>query len=133
MSGVKARTRLLIVFLLGVAVSAVVVVLILGAVNSAATRKAQKTNSPKISQTAETLATVKSLAEKIDSCTDPDGACAKRGRRQTAAVVADISVRQIAAVACADQPGTQPAVQIKACVDRTMRVIAATRHRQEKP
>lgn len=90
------------------------------------TRATQRTNVPKIDSTAETLKVVKDLAEKINSCTDPEGACARRGRAQTGAAVMDISSRQIAAVACADRPGTQTPLEIKACVERTLRVYDAT-------
>lgn len=123
----SSRRRLAVVFLLGMAVAAVVVVVLYGAINAVQTRGTQKTTAPKIDNTAKTLATVKALAKKINSCTDPAGPCAKRGQKQTAAAVADISVRQIAAVACADQPGTQSVSQIKACVDRTVRVLAAAK------
>lgn len=55
-----------------------------------AIRETQKTNAPKIDKTAETLAAVQKLAEKIDSCTDPKGKCAKQGQKQTAAAVGSI-------------------------------------------
>lgn len=117
--------RGVVIFVIGAAVSAVVVVLLNGALTSTKIRGTQQTNAPKIDNTAQTLKVVEQLAVKINSCVDPEGACAKRGRASTAAAVGDISVRQIAAVACADQPGTQTAPQIKACVARTVRVLAA--------
>jgi hypothetical protein len=104
---------------------AVVLALVVMVVGVVLIRTTQQTNAPKIDHTAQTLKAVKQLAVKINSCVDPRGACAARGRRSTAAAVGDISVRQVAAVACADQPGTQTAPQIKACVARTVRVLAA--------
>lgn len=119
----RRQLRPVLYAVMGAGIGALVV-LLLGTVLSI--RGTQNTNAPKIDSTAETLKVVKDLAEKINSCTDPDGACAERGREQTGAAVRDISLRQIAAVACADRPGTQTPLEIKACVARTLRVYDAT-------
>lgn len=121
-----ARRRALIIFLLGCVVSGIVVVLVQGALKATETRDAQKINTPKIDRTEETLRVVEQLARDIDSCTDPQGACAKRGQRNTAKAVDSIALRQVAAVACADRPGTQRVTEIQACVERVLRVIATT-------
>lgn len=55
-------------------------------------------------------------AETIKSCTSTDGECAKRNRKQTADLVADINRISIIAAACADQPAQQTVEQIQSCV-----------------
>lgn len=110
--------------LIGLAASAVFVVVITAVLQ---TRATQKTNVPKIDNTAETLKTVKRLALKIDSCTDPTGECAKRGQRQTAAAVGNIRADTrnvvVATIVC-QQQGAKGFEAIAACVDRA--VAAAT-------
>ena len=73
------------------------------------------------------LAGIDGISRQIESCTNPDGECSLRGHRRTMAAVDAIVVRQIAAVACADGPGTQSPTEIQACVNRTVRVMEASR------
>jgi hypothetical protein len=117
--------------ILGLLLFAVVVVVIQAVLQAATTttqiRGTQKTNVPKIDNTAETLKTVKRLAEKIDSCTDPTGECAKRGQRQTAAAVGNIrsDTRNVvvATIVC-QQQGARGFEAIAACVDRAVAAVA---------
>lgn len=59
---------------------------------------------------------IEGLAEKIDSCTDPKGACTKRGQKSTAEAIGDINRITAIAAACADQAGQQSLEQIQACI-----------------
>ena len=59
----------------------------------------------------------------IRDCTESTGQCFKDGQRRTAKVVGDISLSQVAAVACADQEGQQDAGEIAACVKRTIKAF----------
>lgn len=59
-------------------------------------------------------------AERIESCTTPHGECAERQERRTENAIRRLNdfqrlVVTLAAV-CADQPGTQGARQIAACI-----------------
>jgi hypothetical protein len=83
-------------------------------------RGTQQNNAPKIDNTEETLKLVK-------DCVLPGGKCFERGQKQTADAVGSISLRQVAAVACGDQPGTQGPLEIAACVERSMKIFEATR------
>lgn len=64
-----------------------------------------------------------STVNVIRDCTEPDGKCFKDGQRRTARAVGDISLAQIAAVACADQPGFQSAQDVALCVQRTIKAL----------
>lgn len=59
----------------------------------------------------------------IQDCTQTTGQCFKDGQKRTAGVLQLVRMQQVAAVACADRPGTQTAEEIDACVERTMRTI----------
>lgn len=69
------------------------------------------------------LAGIDGLSRQIESCTTPEGECSMRGSRRTDEAVDAIALRQVAAVACADQAGTQTPGEIAACVKRTLRTI----------
>ena len=58
-----------------------------------AIRDSQTENSPILKE-------VRALAEQIDSCTNPDGACAQQGQEQTANAVAQIALEQAYALVC---------------------------------
>lgn len=56
------------------------------------------------------------IAEKIDSCTDPEGECTQRGQQRTASAISDINRISIIAAACADRPAQQTLEEIQGCV-----------------
>jgi hypothetical protein len=67
-----------------------------------AIREQQKTNT--------------STNEAILSCTDPEGACARRNADATADALVSIQEVGVLVGACADRPGTQTARDIERCV-----------------
>src|SRR5258708_4431342 len=80
-SGIPSRRRQVIGFLIGMAVTAVVVFLV---TTVGAVRTTQQTNAPKIDNTATTLKLVK-------DCVLPSGTCYQRGQRQTAKAIGSIN------------------------------------------
>lgn len=51
------------------------------------------------------------LTESVRSCVDPNGECAKRGREQTGAAVAELQLAQLVAVECADAYDGRAAIE----------------------
>jgi hypothetical protein len=80
--------------LLGIAVGGLVGSLLLGVVIAAQIRNAQVERQPQLQADSETLSIIK-------SCTEPTGECYKRGQKQTARVLSDVSRIIILAAACA--------------------------------
>lgn len=74
-------------------------------------RAKQNSNAP-------LLQSIQDLAEQINSCTDPEGECAKRGAKATGAAIASINQYGLYVVTCADQPGQQTEVELRTCADR---------------
>ena len=114
------RRRVLLVVLVimaGTVAVAVLVSVIVSATKSTTIADKQATNSPKISETTETLRLVK-------DCVTPGGKCYERGQSQTAAAVGSLNEASVAAAsaaaACAATPGVHGYVAIKRCVDRTL-------------
>lgn len=99
--------------LASVALILVIVVVVTAVMTAAVTvtqvREAQVTNTKTIDNTAETLTIIK-------DCTQPEGACYQRSQDNTAQVVDNIGLLATYAAACADEPGTQTAREIRACV-----------------
>lgn len=71
-------------------------------------------------RTSTLAATNAATLDAVRDCTTPGRACYERGRRTTAAAVADITRISVYAAACADQPGRQSARQIEACITRRL-------------
>lgn len=61
----------------------------------------------------------------IEDCTNPTGACAKRGQESTETAVATINEIALYAAACADRPGDQTLAEIKRCVEDLITAAAS--------
>lgn len=107
------RTRSLLIFVIGMGVTAILVLLI-GAVITSATkstqiRDQQQQNSPLIANSDETL-------QLIKACTTPGLRCYERGQRQLADAVGNVNRVVVLAAACASGPVTKSEAEIQACV-----------------
>lgn len=94
---------------LGACAVALVVAVIVAAVTATQIRESQVTNTRTIENTQATL-------DLIRDCTEPSGECYQRGQDSTADAVDNIGLLSAYAAACADQPETQTADEIQACV-----------------
>jgi hypothetical protein len=95
----------------GVAAGLTVVLMIMLIVQvyslTAATREQQQENTK--------------TSERIEECTTPGRPCFEDSARRTAEAVGSLNAWTEAAVTCADQTGTQPRAEIRACIIRTLR------------
>jgi hypothetical protein len=75
--------------------------------------------------TVETLLSVQSTADHINSCIDPHGSCYKNGDRRSSSAIQLINDNQkkIVSVAayCAKQPGNTTLQQIEDCVNKELK------------
>lgn len=108
----------LVVFVLGMAVTAVIVAVIAAALSSAVTtdqiRDTQVDNTEKNDKQTQVL-------KIIRSCTSPGGECYERSQRRTAKAVGDIGRYVLLSAACAaavsaDEPVDQRIAAITDCV-----------------
>lgn len=117
-------TRLLIVCAIVLSVLVVTVLLKVATQTNEVTRgiaEQQKTNTTRNK-------TIEALTKQIRSCTNPEGACAKRGQKQTGQAVGSINKVVILAAACSvgldqEMPVAERQNVIQMCV---IRRLAAT-------
>lgn len=109
--------------LLGVAVMALVLGLTWTVVQTTLgvrlIRETQLDNAQRAKETQLNTETIERLAEDIESCTTPEGECAKRNARATADAIATINEITIFAAACATQ-GNDTATEIRLCVENQL-------------
>lgn len=112
-------------FLLGVAAAAIVLLMVFTLVQTNTVvrliREDQKAGQERSKQT-------KAIADRIESCTTPEGACYRRGQQNTGAAVSTINEITIYAAACAKQPGIDTAREIRACVEDYLDPADQRRH-----
>lgn len=120
------RGRHALIFLLGMAVTAVVLVLVwaivIGATNSQESNQRSESREPQVAKNDQTLAAVRANTRVIKDCTQVGGKCYERGQRQQAAILFSAQRIILASAVCAvdldaGDPVSTRVQQITSCVN----------------
>jgi hypothetical protein len=121
----STRTRYAVIFVIGMATTAVVLLLVwaivVAATNSKASNDRSESREPQVAKNDQTLAAVRANTRVIKDCTQVGGECYERGQAQTAAILASAQKIIILSAACSADVSTDRSVDqriaaITACV-----------------